>query len=400
MDEHCKAINRAVTNSDHVTLSTLLSLYSGGKQLLVRLCKELSAASLSGMVNAVASIIDDNWREVTLNHLRALKATLNDAPKDAFAFQLDVVQAVLREILPRGDKSMLPVIYVITMDLWNVAVLCADDECEEEAARAINKAFTVCITDRSALPSSRKHGCYKLLSLLMRIYFHRNQLTLCTQLLRALKTADMPDERTIPKAHMTCFHYYHGRFLLSSGRYLEAFEQLRRAFILTKSAVLNGSIVANGNLLKIYRFYVVVHVACHPNQRPRLLPDTPFILCDLFNAIATGKILEFRGLLKGHFSWLTKHELYVLLQRFDIIVIRNAIKRIHDCAEPSLVRTKLHLHLIYTLTDGKDVWPLGVHQMSSHLCSLVTMGVIKGYVSLSPPYLVLSSKDPFPLFRL
>jgi hypothetical protein len=209
MEEHCKAIDRAVSSADYTSLATLLSLHSG-KQLLVKLYKDLRAASLSSMVSGVSVIKDDNWREVSLNHLRALKANQSDA-SEAFQFQLDIVQSVLREVLPKGDRRMLPVIYTLTADLWQLAVSNGDEQAEEEAARAINKAFTVCITDRSALQASRKFGCYKLLSLLIRIYFHRNQLSLCTQLLRALKTADIPLESAFPKSHLTAFHYYHGR---------------------------------------------------------------------------------------------------------------------------------------------------------------------------------------------
>lgn len=388
----------AITRKDFSSLGPLLSLYSG-KQLLVKLTKELATASLSDLVMAVSQIQDDTWREVSLNHLRALKA---ENCMSTYSFQLDLVQIVLRELLPKGDRSMLPVIYTLTADLWEAAVQSKKGEAEEEAARTINRAFTVCITDRSGLVGSRKHGCYKLLSLLMRIYFHRNQLNLCTQLLRALHTADMPRQGEFPKSHLVPFHYYNGRFLLSSGRFTEALEQLQTALRYTYSALIHGSETARGNMERVLRFYLAAHVACFPHQRPRI-PDeyggNHEILQCMFDLIANGKIAEYRNALSEYFDWLAKHELYVIFQRFEVIAIRNAIKRIHDSLE-SANRTKLPLQLIYNVADGAQVWPLGVDHLAAHLCGLISKGVIRGYVSLTPPYLVLSAKDPFPVFSL
>jgi len=41
----------------------------------------------------------------------------------------------------------------------------------EECARTINKAFTICITDRAQLRISKKWGTYNIIGILFRTYF-------------------------------------------------------------------------------------------------------------------------------------------------------------------------------------------------------------------------------------
>jgi hypothetical protein len=397
MNDHCRSISKALHSSpDYLTLSSLLSMKK--VMLNVRLQKELSESTLSSLVSAVSCIPDDNWRELSLNHLRSLKAAVS--AQDPFPFQLDMVQGFLRDIFVKGDRRMLPVVYTMSADLWDTSRATLD--AQEEATRTINKAFTLCITDRAQLPVSRKHGCYRLLWLLMSIYFKRNQLTLCTQLLRAVHTADMPKLTEYPRAHQAAFHYYHGRFLLSCGKFDEALEQFRRAMRTTLSSALAGSRAGARNVERIKIYYIPAHIACNPHKgpKPSNCGDIP-VFTELFGHMAKGDVYSFRQGLRAHFHWLAKHDLYTLFERFDIIAVRNAVKRVHDGFGPeTAARTKLPLQVIYNLSRGESVWQFGVDNMVAHFSSLISLGAIRGYVSTDPPYLVLSGKEPFPPFHL
>jgi len=74
---------------------------------------------------------------------------------------------------------LLPVLYVSCRHLRNFAIL-ADEEDKkdgkkaeklEDAARYLNKMFTLCLSDRAPLEESRKRGTYYIVNLLFKTYF-------------------------------------------------------------------------------------------------------------------------------------------------------------------------------------------------------------------------------------
>jgi hypothetical protein len=98
--------------------------------------------------------------------------------EEAFESQKELVQAFQRG-MSNMTRWCLPTLYVINNDLRIVASR-ADDLAVtvegkrkklEEAANVISKSFTYCITDRSSLANSKKHGTYCMIGILFRIYF-------------------------------------------------------------------------------------------------------------------------------------------------------------------------------------------------------------------------------------
>ena len=73
----------------------------------------------------------------------------------------------------------LPALYVVNNELRVIASKADDASIAvegqrkklEEAANVISKSFTYCITDRSVLNNSKKHGTYTMIGILFRIYF-------------------------------------------------------------------------------------------------------------------------------------------------------------------------------------------------------------------------------------
>ncbi|KAL8938415.1 MAG: hypothetical protein Q9211_003218, partial [Gyalolechia sp. 1 TL-2023] len=82
----------------------------------------------------------------------------------------------------------------------------------EDAARVINKVFTLCISDRAPIEESRKWGLYHTTNLLFKTYFKLNSISLSKNCLRALQAAksDMPPMEAFPKSHIVTFRYYVG----------------------------------------------------------------------------------------------------------------------------------------------------------------------------------------------
>ncbi|KAL8743733.1 MAG: hypothetical protein Q9190_003950 [Brigantiaea leucoxantha] len=82
----------------------------------------------------------------------------------------------------------------------------------EDAARVINRIFTLCISDRAPLEESRKWGLYYTTNLLFKTYFKLNSISLSKNILRALESSktDMPPQSAFPKSHIVTFNYYVG----------------------------------------------------------------------------------------------------------------------------------------------------------------------------------------------
>ncbi|KAL9007832.1 MAG: hypothetical protein Q9173_006985, partial [Seirophora scorigena] len=82
----------------------------------------------------------------------------------------------------------------------------------EDAARVINRIFTLCISDRAPIEESRKFGLYYTTNLLFKTYFKLNSISLSKNCLRALEAArtDMPSMEQFPKSHIVTFRYYLG----------------------------------------------------------------------------------------------------------------------------------------------------------------------------------------------
>ncbi|KAL8678064.1 MAG: hypothetical protein Q9186_005559 [Xanthomendoza sp. 1 TL-2023] len=82
----------------------------------------------------------------------------------------------------------------------------------EDAARVINRVFTLCISDRAPMEDSRKWGLYHTTNLLFKTYFKLNSISLSKNCLRALQASatDMPPMSQFPKAHIVTFKYYVG----------------------------------------------------------------------------------------------------------------------------------------------------------------------------------------------
>ncbi|KAL9633848.1 MAG: hypothetical protein Q9164_004451 [Protoblastenia rupestris] len=82
----------------------------------------------------------------------------------------------------------------------------------EDAARVINRMFTLCISDRAPIEDSRKWGLYYITNLLFKTYFKLNSIGLSKNILRAISASknDMPQLETFPKSHIVTFKYYVG----------------------------------------------------------------------------------------------------------------------------------------------------------------------------------------------
>jgi hypothetical protein len=104
----------------------------------------------------------------------------------------------------------------------------AKNEKLEDAARVLNRIFTLCHSDRytildaalqltdtqkrAPLMESRKWGIYSITNLLFKTYFKLNSIPLSKNILKALEAGrgDIPGLEAFPKSHQVTFKYYLG----------------------------------------------------------------------------------------------------------------------------------------------------------------------------------------------
>lgn len=92
--------------------------------------------------------------------------------KDIYGALHTAGQSFLR-IFSTSTRWILPVLYEVCETLWAQARITDAEACHEEAARFVNKAFTICITDRNLdVADSRKYGTCRIAGFLFRIYFY------------------------------------------------------------------------------------------------------------------------------------------------------------------------------------------------------------------------------------
>ncbi|EAA66533.1 hypothetical protein AN0434.2 [Aspergillus nidulans FGSC A4] len=93
----------------------------------------------------------------------------------------------------------------------------------EEAARVLNRMFTLCLNDRAPKEESRKWGVYYMSNLLFKTYFKINAVGLSKNLLRALnaQSHDLPDKELYPRSHIVTFNYFVGVIFFLDENYAE-----------------------------------------------------------------------------------------------------------------------------------------------------------------------------------
>lgn len=117
----------------------------------------------------------------------------------------------------------------------------------EDAARQLNRIFTICLSDRCAFPfhlnsqssntdildrapleESRKWGIYNIINLLFKTYFKLNSISLSKNILKAIQAyrGDMPSIDAFPKAHQVTFKYYTGVIYFLDEAYEEVSQLL------------------------------------------------------------------------------------------------------------------------------------------------------------------------------
>ncbi|KAI4093514.1 MAG: hypothetical protein LQ339_007652 [Xanthoria mediterranea] len=196
----------------------------------------------------------------------------------------------------------------------------------EDAARVINRVFTLCISDRAPMEESRKWGLYHTTNLLFKTYFKLNSISLSKNCLRAIQASatDMPPMSHFPKAHIVTFKYYVGVIHFLDEEYHKAEENLTAAY-----RICHRDAQSNKNLILTYLVPTYLHTTL------RLPPTTSSfgqeIITTLFHnflcAIHLGALGRFNLELETHAHVFVKRRIYLSLERARELCLRNLLKR-------------------------------------------------------------------------
>jgi hypothetical protein len=141
----------------------------------------------------------------------------------------------LHTVLADQSGWLLPIVYEVNSDLQRLSsvvdnkLIIKGEKAEnlEKAARTMNRAFSLCATDRfSNLEESRKWGVYRIVNLLFKTYFKLSSTNLCSNILKSLQSADLPQLNLYPKPVQITFRYYLGVLSFFNEKFEEATENL------------------------------------------------------------------------------------------------------------------------------------------------------------------------------
>ncbi|KAI4178218.1 MAG: hypothetical protein L6R41_008481, partial [Letrouitia leprolyta] len=231
----------------------------------------------------------------------------------------------------------------------DIAVDLEKNERLEDAARVINKIFTLCYSDsaqtfllRAPIEDSRKWGLYYTTNLLFKTYFKLNSISLSKNCLRALHSAksDMPPMEVFPKSHIVTFRYYVGVIQFLDEEYSRHGTCVTNPPIETKSPPpfpqSNPSQVPKLTTLSPHRLLLTYLIPTHLHTTLKLptpsllstLPHLAPLFISLLSSIKQGHLYAFSAALSLHESTFVKRRIYLSLERARDICLRNLLRKV------------------------------------------------------------------------
>ncbi|KAI9762901.1 MAG: hypothetical protein M1840_001135 [Geoglossum simile] len=281
----------------------------------------------------------------------------------------------------------------------------------ESTAELLQRAFTICLIDRSKSATARlagkRTGIYTIANLVLKLLFQCGKTRLATQLFTNI-SQHSPPLSYYPASHRVTYLYYLGRYLFSNNQYLRGQTALQAAY-----EQCHPQCLKHRNLILIYLITANIILGRFPSatlfQRPEAagLAEKFLPVC---RAIAKGDLVGFQDSLSGeHRSWFLKKGILVPLKnRCEITIWRSLARKTFllngfqgDLKRaPTLNLTDI-LHLAQCLDarnpnksppfidddleSGEDETPTDLTwtmvEVEAIICSLIEQGFMHGYIS-------------------
>ncbi|KAI9374842.1 hypothetical protein BJX61DRAFT_496635 [Aspergillus egyptiacus] len=271
----------------------------------------------------------------------------------------------------------------------------------EEAARVLNRMFTLCLNDRAPKEESRKWGVYYMTNLLFKTYFKINAVGLSKNLLRALdaQSIDLPAMEDYPRSHIVTFKYFVGLIYFLDENYAEAEGHLAYAWkYCHKGAIKNRELILT--------YLVPCHlVNTHTLPSKALLQGFPRLqklyrpLCD---CIRKGDLHGFDAAMSAGEEEFVKRRIYLPLERGRDIALRNLFRKVFIAGgfdepkdgQPPIRRTRIPVAEFAAAlrigTHADDRSRVDIDEVECLLSNLIYKGLMKGYIARERGMIVLS----------
>jgi hypothetical protein len=284
------------------------------------------------------------WAKITADHFRAKQAWKQTDYKEAFESKTESIQAFLL-LFQSMTKWILPVLYQFNKQLLQIATEIGGDALDE-CCRTLNKSFSICLTDRyNEYDESRKWGTIYIANLLFKSYFKQQSLSLCTNMLKSMESAHLPNLGEFPMSHQVTFKYYTGILHFYNDEFEKCCQDLEFARSRTSGLIkLSAKIVDKpSNHNQTYFFLIhnrqildfLIPALVLQGKIPQdliLMSFQPLfeIYAPLMQAIKTGNLNKWDNHLETYSSQLLKKGTYLNLERCRILVIRELFKKVHS----------------------------------------------------------------------
>ncbi|KAJ5893391.1 PCI/PINT associated module [Penicillium taxi] len=271
----------------------------------------------------------------------------------------------------------------------------------EEAARVLNRMFTLCLSDRAPIDESRRWGIYNITNLLLKTYFKIDSIGLTKNLLRALKAQshDLPALGAFPKSHIVTFEFYVGLINFLEENYVEAEEHLSFAWKMCPWD-------APKNREMILLYLIPCHlVTTHTLPSKALLAPFPRLeklFRPLSDCIRKGDLIKFDEAMAAGEAEFVKQRIYLPLERGRDIALRNLFRKVFIAGgfeenAPTVRRTRVPVaHFAAALrigTPDANRTPIDTDEVECLLSNLIYKGLMKGYIARERGFLVLSKNN-------
>ncbi|KAG8831815.1 COP9 signalosome (CSN) subunit [Serendipita sp. 399] len=311
------------------------------------------------------------WDEICIAHLLVIICISENRLEEAYKEQAMMVNAFLRFFGAQTNWVLVP-LWVVLVELRQLAhdvrgeiTKPGDAElynqqkattCCEDAARLCNKAFTICVTDRTSQPTeSRKWGVYRAVNIVLKCYFKVNRTNLSKNVIRAIEAnADLPALEQFEMADQVTYRYYQGLLALLDENYSK------------------GSF-----------------------PTPLLLRRFPALesLYDRFlKSIREGNIVEFDKALLDLEGRLVQLNIWLMIVKVREITVSRVFRKCWLVLnKPSRVSISA-FHAALKVAGS----PMDVGEAECLVANSIFKGYIKGYISHDTQLVVLAKTDAFP----
>ncbi|APA09862.1 hypothetical protein SS1G_05906 [Sclerotinia sclerotiorum 1980 UF-70] len=274
----------------------------------------------------------------------------------------------------------------------------------EDAARQLNRIFTLCLSDRASLEESRKWATYNIINLLFKTYFKLNSIGLSRNILNAIQAyrGDMPSLESFPMSHQVTFKYYCGVIYFLEEHYEEAEKYLTEAWKLChKSAVKNKELILT--------YLIPCHLlTTHTLPTPALLqpyPKLQKLFAPLSRCIKKGDLAGFDAALLAGENEFVKRRIYLTLERGRDIALRNLLRKVfiaggyEEAKEPTAApvrKTRIPVDEFAAAISIGSKETMENDEVECLLANMIYKSLMKGYIARERGIVVLSKGGAFP----